>query len=130
MSEYQNTIDTMRAMAYADEGDRITSSDLNECDTAAAIIEDLEAELEASRECHKLAAERNATQYLKLVEIKAENADLENVKTAYVQSTIYWRDQANKLREGLERLLIATKGYSIPTHELMAAEKALQESDG
>jgi hypothetical protein len=45
MSEYQNTINTMRAMAAADEGDRITSSDLNECDTAAAIIEDLEEEI-------------------------------------------------------------------------------------
>jgi hypothetical protein len=37
------------------------------------------------------------------------------------------RARNEKLREGLERLLIATKGYSIPTHELMAAEKALQE---
>jgi hypothetical protein len=38
------------------------------------------------------------------------------------------RARNEKLWDGLERLLIATKGYSIPTHELMAAEKTLQEN--
>jgi hypothetical protein len=50
MSEWQNTIDTMMALAFIDEGDRITSSDLAECETAACIIQDQEnriVELEA-----------------------------------------------------------------------------------
>lgn len=53
MSEYQNAIDTMMLLAYADEGDRITSSDLAECETAACIIQDQQeriAELEAEVE--------------------------------------------------------------------------------
>jgi len=45
MSEHQKIIDQMMALAYADEGDRITSSDLAECETAACVIEDLEAQI-------------------------------------------------------------------------------------
>jgi hypothetical protein len=74
MSEYAYTITMMMALAYADEGDRITSTDLAECETAACIIQDLEA----------------------------EKAELENIQAAYVQSTVYWRDQANRLREFAE----------------------------
>ena len=44
MSEYESTIRAMMAMANADEGDRITSSDLAECEAAVCIIQDLQAE--------------------------------------------------------------------------------------
>jgi hypothetical protein len=107
MSEYTYTITTMMALAYADEGDRITSSDLAECETAACIIQDLEA----------------------------EKAELENIQAAYVQSTVYWRDQANKLREALT--LLATTPRRANTLELAwesvvdmqrEAVRALQEN--
>lgn len=61
MSEYQYVIDTLKHLAYADEGDQITHSDLNECDTAAAIILDLESDvatLQKSEEAAKAELEK------------------------------------------------------------------------
>jgi hypothetical protein len=72
--------------------------------------------------------------YLEIDFLERKNAELDRVielKDEAISGLISAESELEakvvRLREGLERLLIATKGYSIPTHELMAAEKALQE---
>lgn len=66
MSEYQYVIDTLKRLAYADEGDQITHCDLNECDTAAAIIVDLESDIETLQEQKELAYKEVEAQVAKV----------------------------------------------------------------
>jgi hypothetical protein len=116
MSEYQNTIDTMRAMAWADEGDRITSSDLNECDTAAAIIEDLEAEIaRLNRSMGEAISERDEI-------IDEQNAKIARLLEALIEATDSFEEYAqyageylvekHGVAEDLARLRAVAKGDS------------------
>ena len=98
MSEYESTIRAMMAMANADEGDRITSSDLAECEAAVCIIQDLQAE-------NKVMHENMLTVVGASTALKAEVARLKKIEAAARKCRWSVTDKENKAYVDKNRVL-------------------------